>query len=491
MTESLPASELSLFRRRARELVRRPPVTCRPDTPVGAAAATMSAERVGSVVVVDGAGSPVGIVTLRDIGSRVVAAGRASDVPVSVVMSSPLLTVAADAFAFDAWLAMARRGIHHLGVLDGGRLVGVLGGDDFAGAWLVDPVTLVRDIDTCPTADALVVVAPRLPDLVRRLVGDGASPFHVGEVVAELNDRLVRRVVTLAEARLEDEGLGRPPGAYSWLAAGSEGRREQTLRTDQDSGLVYADPPPGGEAAASGYFERLAARVGADLLRLGFARCTGGFMAENPRWRRPVSAWRETILGWFREPSPEAVLAASLYLDLRAVAGDGRPGAALRDVIVDEGPRYPLFHRYLARAAVDRRPPLGLFGRIAVRRSGPRKGTFDIKARGVFPVTQAMRVYALALGLGETNTLDRLAGAEARGVFAGREAQDLRQAYGAILRVRLDHQVEAVAAGVAPDNDIAPDRLARVDRLVLKEAFRTVARLQRALADRFQVALVG
>jgi CBS domain-containing protein len=490
MADSSTGADTSLFRRHARDLVRRAPVTCLPDASASAAAAAMSAAGTGSVVVVDPAGAPVGIVTLRDLRTRLLAAGLAGEAPLRAIMSAPLVSVDADAFAFDAWLAMVRHGFHHVGVVDGGRLVGVLGGDDFASFLLTDPVALARDLDLAPSTEALLAAAPRVPDLVARLFRDGAAPADIAAVVAEVNDRLVRRVVTLAEACLAGEGLGAPPAAYSWLAAGSEGRREQALRTDQDSALVYDDPPPGAEAAAS-YFTRLADRVTPDLEALGFARCRGGFMAETPRWRQSRSAWVASLRGWFDAPTPQALLEASVYLDLRPVAGAAAPGDALRRLIVAEGPSHPRFHRHLARTALEHRAPLGLLGGLSVPRRGPHRGTLDLKAHGIFPVTQAMRVYAVALGLPHTNTLERLAGACEAGAFTTGEARDLAEAYAALLRLRLAHQLGQVAAGLPPDSRVSPAALGRLDRAVLTEAMRTVGWLARHVETRFQTAALG
>lgn len=213
-------------------------------------------------------------------------------------------------------------------------------------------------------------------------------------------------------------------------------------------------------------------------------------MAENPRWCQPVSAWRRLVSSWLAEPSPEGLLAASVYFDIRPVAGDESPARDLMDWACAEASRHTVFLRHLAHSAAERRPPLGLFGGIRPERTGPHRGTIDLKGRGVFPVTQAMRVYALARGLVVTNTLDRLAGVTARGDFAAAEGEELGAAYTVILRIRLAHQVAAAAAGEAPGNRVALDELDRIDRAALGAAFRTLAWLRRHLEDRFQTALV-
>ncbi len=491
MTALASHTEWPLFRYRVRDLVRRAPVTCDADLPIGQAASVMAASGVGSIVVVDARGAPVGIVTLRDVRTRVLAASRSTDTPVAEVMSAPLVAVPADAPAFDALLGMTRGNFHHVGVIEAGRLVGVLGRDDLPSVASPDPIAMARAIEEAPSIEALAGAAAMQVGVLRALVSEGAGAVEAAAVVAELSDRLVRRVTALALARLSADGLGRPPVPWSFVAAGSEGRREQTLKTDQDSGLVYADPPEDLEAEAAAYFARLARAIGDGLAQVGVPRCEGGYMAENPRWCQPLAVWRRRVASWFEEPEPVHLLEASVYLDMRPVAGDDGPGRELATWACGEAPRYPVFLRLLARSATERRPPIGLLGRLRTAWTGTHRGTIDLKGSGVFPVTQAMRVYALAFGLTATGTLDRLAGAAARGAFTPAEAADLEAAYRVILRVRLDHQLAAVAAGRPPDNRVAPRRLGRIDRAALTEAFRTVASLQRAVAERFLVTQAG
>jgi CBS domain-containing protein len=185
-------------------------------------------------------------------------------------------------------------------------------------------------------------------------------------------------------------------------------------------------------------------------------------------------------------PHPDRLLSAEVFFDLRPAAGDETVGHALWEWVCDRAPSHGLFLRYLARATLERRPPLGVFGRFAVKRSGDHKGTFDIKAHGMFPITQAMRVHALSLGLRETNTADRLRQLGERGIFAANEVGELRDAYEVIFRVRLTHQLGCLDAGLPPDNLINPQSLGKSDRLLLKEAFKSLAWLQRELEDRFQ-----
>jgi CBS domain-containing protein len=405
-------------------------------------------------------------------------------------MSSPVVGIAPTVPAFEALFEMMRRRIRHLAVIADRRLLGVVSSHDLTLLQGGHPVGLARQIEAAASEDGLASLAPRVVSVVRWLAAGGAGPTAIGRLVAELNDRLVRRALDLVTARIDAAGQGRPPVPFAWLAAGSEGRREQTLKTDQDNGLVYRDPPADLEAAASDYFPRLAVAMSDLLGRLGFPPCPGRFMASNPRWLQPESAWRRYFASWMETPRPDALLQASVFFDLRPIAGSEEVGHALWEWVCERAPSQAGFLRLMAKAGLERHVPLGLFGGLVVERSGGHRDQLDLKARGIFPVTQAMRVYALSLGLGETNTVDRLEAAGMRGLFTAAEVAEISDAYELIGRLRLAHQIARLDGGVAPDNFVDPRSLSKADRLLLKEAFKSIAWLQRHLEDRFQTALV-
>ena len=483
--------DLALFIRRVSELIKRQPVTCGADTSVTEAALLMTRFGVGSVIVMAADGTPVGIVTDHDLRTRVVAEALPVGTPLRSIMSSPVIHVEPGCLAFDALLEMTRRRVHHLAVVADGRLVGVVSSHDIILLQGAQPVALVRDIEGAETLEQLVTAAPRIQAVVRWLVGAGAGVLEIGRIIAELNDRLVGRALALVVSTLEQQGEGKPPLPYAWLVAGSERRGEQTLKTDQDNGLVYQDPSTSQRESVARYFSRLSGAMGEVLLRLGFPLCPGGFMASNPLWCQPDSVWRGYFTSWMDAPEPQQVLRASLFFDLRPIAGDEGLGEALWSWVCDRAPSQRLFLGYMAKAALERRVPLGPFGGFVVERSGAHKGTLDLKARGIFPTTQAVRVCALSLGLRETNTMDRLAGLGARGFYSEAEVKEVRDAHEIISRIRLSHQLARLDAGLPADNSLDPRTLGKVDRMLLKQAFKAVSWLQRDVGDRFRTALVG
>jgi CBS domain-containing protein len=482
-------TDVSLFLHPVREFVARPPVTASPRTPVRELARQMVAAGVGSVVIVGEAGAPTGIVTDRDLRGKVVAEGRDPAATAAAdVMSGPPITVEAGAYGFEALLEMTRRRIHHLVVMDEGRFAGVVSSHDFLRVQATHPVAVAREIALAASVDELARLGARVTALVRRLVDEGGTPYDVGRIVAELNDRVVQRVLELVTAPRTP--IGPPPVPFSWLAFGSEARREQTLRTDQDNGLAYADPPPADAAAVGAYFARLAAEVNGALVRIGFPECPARIMASNPEWCQPVGVWTKRFRHWMEESGPEEVLAACIFFDLRAVGGADEPASSLRTVIQTGAPSSRRLLGLLARDVVDRPVPLTVFGNVRVARDGPHRDTVDVKGGGGLQLIGAARVHALALGLEETNTVDRLRAASARSLYGEAECREITDAHQLLQRIRLAHQLDRLERGEPADNRINPKRLSRAEALLLRDALHTVARVQAGLRERYATDLL-
>jgi CBS domain-containing protein len=278
---------------------------------------------------------------------------------------------------------------------------------------------------------------------------------------------------------------------WCWLAFGSEARREQTLRTDQDNGLVYADVAPDEPDVVAAYFTRLARDAIAALVTIGFPPCPGGVMASNPRWCRSASAWAESFRTWIDHPSPAEVLEACIFFDLRPLAGDAAQAEPLRGIIRGGAPKSRVFLGLLARDVVNRRVPLTVFGNISVARSGRERGTVDVKAAGALQLVGAARVAALELALDEVGTTDRLVAAGERGLYTAAEAREIGDAYGHLLRLRLMRQLACIAAGAPADNRINPAELSRADALLFRDALKTTQRVQAGLRERFMTERLG
>ena len=200
------------------------------------------------------------------------------------------------------------------------------------------------------------------------LVATGAEPADVSRVVTSVADAVHRRLAELAEQR-----LGPPPAPYAWVSLGSQARHELTLGSDQDHAIVRAGGP-------DDYYAALAEDVTAGLERCGYARCDGDVMATNPRWRGTIEEWRREFAHWLDQPTPESILHAGIFFDMRAVHGDTALVDRLREPVVAAAPQAQRFLAYLTKHAVDNEPPLGLFRGLVVHTEGSHRDELDVTA---------------------------------------------------------------------------------------------------------------
>ncbi|MEM8930884.1 MAG: DUF294 nucleotidyltransferase-like domain-containing protein [Acidobacteriota bacterium] len=470
MAESVATSSASLTAP-VSTLVAREPVWVAPDTPVRDAARQMATLEIGSVLVQAHGDEPAGILTDRDLRTRVLAADRPTSTPVGEIASRPLLTLDADAPIVAAHVAMLDADVRHLVLLRDGAIVGLVSASDLLRHPDGGSFTLVRRLDT-----DLDATLPRyrslVEDTVAALSAGGLDASHVAPLVSALNDHLVRRLLVRAI-----EALGEPLLAWSWIVFGSEGRREQTLLTDQDNALIYDDPSPdGSDDEVDGYFRALAERMAADLRTAGFPPCPGGYMAT--RWRGPRSEWTRRFAGWIETPDPDAMLAASIFFDVRPVAGplDLTP----LDTQITAAGRQSGFLHHLFETASIFRPPIGLFGRLRTDR-----GALDLKAGGIAPIVGMARVAGLAAGSLERGSLARLTAAVDADVLARPDRERLDDIFRFLLDLRLRHQLDQKRRDVAVTSSVRLADLSAVDRDRLKRSLGRVSRLQEALGLRW------
>lgn len=455
-------------------LLRRAPVTCTPAQPLRAALQTMQAERVGSMVVVDGAVRPLGIFTLHDLLARMARGDIDLAAPIERAMTRHPKTLAPTAPAYEAALLMTRNGIGHVCVTQNDRLLGVISERDLFALQRIGLVQLTRAIAAAGDVAALAAVVGDVHRLVDQVLAQGMVVEQALHIIASLNDHLTRRAIELVLAHAQ---LDIP---FTWLAFGSEGRYEQTLKTDQDNGIVFRAPAEGTPAPARAALLPVAQRINHALAAIGFPLCSGDVMAGNPALCLDPGEWRERFTFWIEAGGPQALLNASTYFDLRPLYGDPAPAEGLRDWLCERVPANPRFLRQLAAQAVTNTPPLGLMGDF--RLDDRDQGTIDLKLKGAMPLIDGARVLALAHGVAETNTFGRLRALKALGVVRAEEADAWHDAFAFVMLLRLRHQRARQRDGLSPDNHVRLDALNELERRILKEAFRQARKLQARLA---------
>lgn len=442
---------------------------CLRTAPVRQAAELMTTGRQSAIMVADDNHRPLGIITDYDLRKKVVADGRSPDTPAEAVMSAPLITVSGDTPIFEAMITMMRHQVKHLGVLRGERIEAMITERELFLARTPSPIILTHAIHTAPGLEAIKDGYGRLPQLIDQLIVGGAKADHLNGIITAFTDAALTRIMEMAL-----EALGPPPAPFAFLLFGSEGRREQTLKTDQDNAIVYADISADKADRVHAYFLELGTRVCDDLNTIGQAYCENDIMAKNPQWCRPLHDWKEYYRRWVESDDPERLLNANIFFDFRLGHGETRLVNALHAALFDQLSEYSGFLRHMARNTLHFRPPLGFFGNFVLEEKGERKGGLDIKS-AMRLVVDFARIYAMQERIRETGTIKRLGLLREKDVLEGKDHDELVHAYEHLMLQRLKHQARRITrAGAAPDNYLRPAEMTQIEQQSLKEAFKCI-----------------
>ncbi|MDY5839615.1 MAG: DUF294 nucleotidyltransferase-like domain-containing protein [Corynebacterium camporealensis] len=473
----LEEDSTELLRSPVGEMSLAPALTISSTSTIAEAAQAMTEQGRSSALVLDD--DLRGIVTDRDLRARVLAAGLDPQSPVTEIMTSQPVTVAPHTMAMEVMLLMTERGFHHVPVVDGAEVLGIVSQSDIARLLHDDPIFIAADLRSKNSVEDLRGAFSQAAQVAVRYIDRGSSPQEVANIITMVADALARRLCTLAE-----EKLGPPPVPYAFVVVGSQGRREMGLASDQDNALVLDDAYD--ETQHGDYFQQLSDFVCVGLDQGGQVLCPGDMMASNPEWRMNVSQWEETFSNWVAAPQPDALLHTQVFFDLRTVAGEASLGDRVHRHAVRAAKASNRAQAHMASLAARREPPLTFFRGLVVERNGEHVNTLNIKKGGTAAIVQIARLYALAGGYTDTESDARLA--EAAGDTLSKQgAAELGDAHTYLRSLTLRHQANQVRQGLDPDYQVDPRTLSRMEREHLRDAFRIIKGMQSALATKYPV----
>ncbi|MGA2320714.1 MAG: putative nucleotidyltransferase substrate binding domain-containing protein [Solirubrobacteraceae bacterium] len=461
-------------------LIRDPPVLCSPDTTIREAARRMTAAGATSIVIE--LGDSLGILTDRDLRARVIADGLPYDAPVSSAMSAPAYTVEPDRLGGDVLLEMLDRGIRSFPVLTASReVIGVVEAVDLLAVETLSSFYLRRAISHAGNVGELARAAQALRPSVIALHEARVAASSIATIYSVVLDALTRRLIELALA-----SAGEPPGEFSWLALGSQSRREATPGSDADSAIVwYGDVQ---EDAIRPYLHALARNVVAGLGECLIRVDSHGATASEVLFVRSIESWQRVARSWIEHPTREqALILVSVLVDSRPVWGIHK-GSPLSDTFRSATARPELLH-LLGRFALSHRPPTGFLRGLVVEHDGEHHGRLDLKNGGLLPIVDLARWAGMAAGVTSASTTERLRAAGDAGTLPAADVDTLEDAFELFSELRMEHQVEQLRAGLEPDGYLNPDDLSALTRSHLKEAFRAVASVQKSIAAELKLGV--
>ena len=464
------------FSRRLEAIKAREVISCPPDTPIYRAAQMMEAHKVSCLFITNGDEKIEGYVT--DISLRNNVLGRQVNVqlPVGEVMDNPIVSISRQAFIYEAILLMFSTKTRYLLIEEGEGYSGFISRNRLLSEQSQSPLMFIQSVKLAQTQAELKEKWEKVPEIISQLLNRGVKSEIVNQLVTSVSDTIALRVIEW----VIDE-LGPPPAKFVFITLGSEGRKEQTLKTDQDNAIIYEDKANEQRELVRAYFLDFAERVSEKLNDIGFSFCEGGFMAKNPRWTHSLSHWKQNYTSWMSQASAETVMNFATFFDCRYIYGDVRLVDELREFL-DLELQKPLlrFLFLMANNALQYEPPLTFFQNIRTFKVGEQK-VFNIK-KAMMPIVDLVRVYSLKNRIFKTNTGERLQALCEQGIFTEKEYQELMQAYYYLMGLRLKKQaMQVIADRKEPGNLIEMSSLTKIEEVTLREIFKVIRDFQQKI----------
>ncbi|MDP5186355.1 MAG: DUF294 nucleotidyltransferase-like domain-containing protein [Alishewanella sp.] len=442
---------------------------------VQAAAQLMTEKRVSSLLIEQDE-RLIGILTDRDLRSRVLADNLPAATPVKEVMTPKPQTIDKHAYLFEAVQLMSRFNVHHLPVMDQGISYGMITTTDVIRSQQDHPVYLIGEIHRQTSIDGLEHCSMQINNLALILGKQQVPAYEAGHIITTITDALTQRLIKLAQNE-----FGPAPCVFSWLCFGSQARMDQSINADQDNALLL-EKEPSGEIGE--YFAKLADFVCQGLARCGITLCPGNIMASNPELRMSLKGWSGKFARWISSPTPDAILKSSIFFDMRVVEGSkGLFNALQHDILARTN--QSLFLLQLAQTALQRTAPLSFLKNFILEHDGKQKKGLDLKKRGISLITDIVRVYALANGIHEVNTRQRLERLTAEGIMEAKDTQNLSDAFDILAQLRWDKHLHDISQGHEASNLLDPAVLSGLQRHQLKDSFAVINGAQSSMKHRY------
>jgi PAS domain S-box-containing protein len=450
-----------------------PALQCSFETPVSVASKLMAKANADIILIVNHKAAVMGILTQSDISRRVVACGGNLATPVSEIMSAPVISVSDKEMIMDAFALMVQHKISYVVVKSDDNLrpsyislqsLSVLRKDT--------PEFLVNSIVKAESIYEVADTMKQLPRLISNLVNTGTGVAATGKLISKISDTITEKIIIDAISQ-----LGEPPVPFVFLTLGSEGRREQTLATDQDNAIIFEVDNADKVEIYREYFLKLGNSICSLLNTAGYPFCDGGVMAMNKEWCMSSSDWEKTIASWVTTPNSQEILNISIFFDFRPIYGDFEMANALQQFCLKMLKDKNVFFYNLAKSIINLKPSII---------DSYSSGSFHIKMP-LLVISSILRLWSLKYGVSERNTLERLSALQAVGAISVNLKEEFERAYSYLMLLRIKNQLRQIEANEKASNDIDSKYLADFDRIMLKKSISTISDHLNRLAIDFRV----
>lgn len=480
------------FKKRLSEIMTTPVETCSPQDPVRTIARRMAEQGIGAMMVSSADKQLAGIITERDLVTKVLAR-EGADCQTTIardVMTPQPHTMTPETFMYEATTFMTGHKIKHLPIVDGNELVGIVTLQDVLKYRSQKSMLLVGSVNKARTIEDLITARAEIVKVARALMSETRSHVETMEIISYIHHRIIRRCYEIVIEEMKRQGKNPPDIEHCFIIMGSGGRKEMLLGPDQDNGFIFEDFPDEMIDDVEAFFVPLAERLVAALARIGYPRCKGNVMANNPLWRGRLQEWKRRIADWIRVPEPQKVRYSSIFFDFMPITGQASLCQDLRNIVHLLIKEQPIFLYHMMELDFKHRVPLSLLGRFSLSREKEHKGTLSIKQAGSIFIVDCVRMFLLEQQIDATTTIERIEELVKLKIFNQETAEHIKAAFEAFTFLRLRNEIELIDQGKFPTHYLDPYALTKNEQDLLKEAFRVASKLQDSTKRHFS-KLVG
>ena len=393
---------------------------------------------------------------------------------ISTIALNEIISIDVNDFLFNALLLMTHNGVKRIVVTKDQRIVGILEQLDLLSYFANHSHLIAVQIDKAKSVDELKEAQADLKNLILTLQAKGVKVRYITKLVSTLNDKMYNKLFEMSVGEeLQDK--------CCLVVMGSEGRAEQSIKTDQDNALIIKD------GVNVELFKEPMLQLNASLLELGFPECPGNVMVSNEFWRRDVKSYKALIDSWTTSLNAENLQNLSIFLDAKFVSGDETLLTELKEFLHSHFSSRNDVLAHMAKAVLSFETPLSLFSSFVLEKNHNNK--LDLKKGGVFALVHGIRVLALEHKIDDTNTIERIKQLNNQGVLDKEFATELMESFDSLSAIRLKAMLESKS--LEESNYINPMNLEKIQRDLLKDSFKIINKFKKFMRFHYHLEMVS
>ncbi len=487
--KALTQMEAYPFKKRLADIMTSPVETCSADSCVQEIAHRMMQKRIGAMLVCDDQQRIIGVISERDLISKVLTQENHDyqQIKASEVMTPDPVTMTPNTYMYEATSFLVSQKIKHLPVIDQGKLVGIVSLQDLMKYRSQKSMLLVSRARKAESIEELAQVKLDITKIAKALISETRSHCETVEILSYIHHCILTRGYELVLDKLKEQGLTPPDIRHCFIIMGSGGRKEMLLGPDQDHGFIFEDFPDDRLAEVNEFFVPFAEQLVDAYARIGYPRCNGKVMADNPLWRGRLNEWQARISDWINTPEPQKVRYSTIFFDFMPLIGEPSLCQDLRDIVHEKIRKFPLFLYHVMALDFKHKVPLGLLGRFTLDKDEKHKGQLSIKQNGSIFIVDCVRMFMLEKQADAVTTIERLDKLIELNILNQDTAEHLKAAFEAFTFLRLRNEIDLAEQGKTPTHYLDPYALSKDEQDLLREAFRAASKLQDSAKRHFNV----